>query len=161
MGASSETQRSRRVFRYSAFSYVMLGLYALAYIWLMLKFYQQEGWTWLVVVCVLLLPGSILEWSLQPTSFVVEGETISALWYWGRRRSWLRRELAIPGATARWTFGLRGYVIVFKRNGGRAFNLGIQLEDFYDFVELIEPGSSAKREPKHNPDSWWNRELFK
>ena len=109
---------------------------------------------WLLPLCIAL--GVLCAWLLYRRTTEQHGWSKPLQWVLGTARA-----LVIPGATARWTFGLRGYVIVFKRNGGRAFNLGIQLEDFYDFVELIEPGSSAKREPKHNPDSWWNRELFK
>ena len=67
----------------------------------------------------------------------------------------------VPEAKRRWFFGASGYITVRRRSGGSAFNVSIQLNDFEDFVELIEPGSKKEREPKYNPKSRWNRELFK
>ena len=161
MSESSEPFVVRRSFTYSSFSYLALAAMVAFYIWLIYELHRQAGWSAWVVLITLLLPGGILEWSLQPTRFVEEGERLTAVWYWGRRRTWLIRDLTIPGASRRWTLGLPGYITVHRRSGELVFQVGVQLEDFEEFVELIEPGSKQEREPKHDPNSWWNRNILK
>jgi hypothetical protein len=148
-------------FAYSPIGYGAGAVMLAVYVWALFHFYDQDGWSAWVILLTLLLSGAIWEWSMQPTSFIVEGETLTARWYWGRLRSWKIQELMIPGASKRWALAVSGYITVYERNGGKAFNVGMQLEDFSEFVELIEPGSRKKREPKHDPNSWWNRDVLK
>ena len=77
MSESSEPFVVRRSFTYSSFSYLALAAMVAFYIWLIYELHRQAGWSAWVVLITLLLPGGILEWSLQPTRFVEEGERLT------------------------------------------------------------------------------------
>jgi hypothetical protein len=158
VGAESEEQ-GRRVFRYSLFSHAMVVAFQCAYLWSLCWAYGRNDWRMCGFAGSILFPFLLWEWWGGPLSFVVQDGAGTAYWLWGRRRSWSTEELTIPGATSSWSLSRRGYATVRQRDGKKAFNLSVHLQNFSDFVELIEAGSKAARE---TPSSgWWNRELFK
>lgn len=162
MERSVDTQKERRRFAYGPGYWAIHCAVLAGGVWAIHALHRQEGWNALVVMCALLLPGAVFEWSLRPICFLIEGERLTAVWCWGRRRSWPIRELTVPGASGRWAFfAPGGGASIHHRTAGYLFAFSAYLEDVDQFVELIEPGSSERRKPKHNPNSWWNRELFK
>ncbi len=139
----------------------MSGLFQLLVLWLSIWLWRRQGWNWFTALSIPLFPVLLWEWWGTPNIFLVANGKLTARCFWGRERSWRVDELTIPGARSIWTLvGSGGYCRVLERNGKHAFNVSAHLNDFDDFVEVIEPGSKAKREER-NPNSWWNRELFK
>ncbi len=148
------------VFRYSVFTHLMAGLFHIFVPLFGYWLWRRQGWNWYSILSIPAFPALVWEWWGGPNVFLVENGKLTVRRFWGRERSWRVSELTIPGAGGFWTLASSGYCRVRERNGRRAFNVSAHLTDFADFVEIIEPGSRAKREAR-DPNSWWNRELFK
>ena len=114
-----------------------------------------------VVFLAALIPALLWDLWGHPNSFEIADGQLTAKWLWGRQRSWPLQDLSMPDARSWWSTYHSGYAIVRKRQGGWAFIVTPKLSDFEEFAELIEPGSTEARKFKHNPNSWWNRDLFK
>jgi hypothetical protein len=109
------------------------------------------------------LTVGVYAWLVMANPFRIEvgAERVNASWVTGRIRSWPRADLRARNADSwrSWLTFSRQLDVVDAR-GFMAFRVFPELENFFEFLELLAPGTRLEAEERA-AKSWWSRDLFR